>query len=85
MKNTTGEEKFMEGITPEIEERIQYKIVRNIIDALEEQFYPPEEMIREEFIKSVEEAERRVKEGKATSFKDVDELKAFLDSLGSEE
>lgn len=85
MKNITGEEKLIEVIIPEIEERIQYKIVRNIIDALEEQFYPPEEMIREEFIKSVEEAERRVKEGKATSFKDVDELKAFLDSLGSEE
>lgn len=34
----------------------------------EEQFYPPEEMFREEFIKSVEEAEKRVKEGKAKSF-----------------
>ena len=78
------EEKLAERIIPEIEERIQYKVVRSIIDALEEQFYPPEEMFREEFIKSVEEAEKRVKEGKATSFKDIDELKTFLDRLGSE-
>jgi hypothetical protein len=32
--------------------------VRSIIDALEEQFYPPEEMLRDEFVKSVEEAEK---------------------------
>ena len=50
----------------------------------EEQCYPPEEMFREEFIKRVEEAEKRVKEGKVISFKDADELNAFLESLESE-
>ena len=30
--------------------------------------YPPEEIFREECVKSVEEAEKRVKEGKAKSF-----------------
>ena len=78
------EEQLMERLAPRIEERIRYKIVRSIIDALEEQFYPPEEMFREEFMKSVEEAEKRVKEGKARSFKDANELNAFLESLKTE-
>jgi transcriptional regulator CtsR len=78
------EEQLMERLAPRIEERIRYKIVRSIIDALEEQFYPPEETFREEFIKSVEEAEKRVKEGKARSFKDANELNAFLESLKTE-
>lgn len=38
-------------------------------------------MVREEFVKGVKEAEKRVKEGKAKSFKDADELNAFLESL----
>jgi len=59
--------------------------VRRIIDALEEQFYPPEEMFREEFVKRVEEAEKRVKEGKARTFKDANELNAFLERLKTEE
>jgi lipoate-protein ligase A len=79
--NEEEEQKLVERLAPILEERIGYRILRNIIDALEEQFYPPEEMIREEFVKSVEEAEKRVKEGKAKSFKDADELNAFLESL----
>ena len=79
------EEQLVERLAPRIEERIRYKIVRSIIDALEEQFYPPEEMFREEFVKRVEEAERRVKEGKARTFKDANELNAFLESLKTEE
>ena len=78
------EEQLMERLAPRIEERIRYKIVRSIIDALEEQFYPPEETFREEFIKSVEEADKRVKEGKARSFKDANELNAFLECLKTE-
>jgi len=80
-----NEEQLVEQLAPRIEEKIRYKIVRSIIDALEEQFYPPEEMFREEFVKSVEEAEKRVKEGKARSFKDADELNEFLESLKTEE
>ncbi|MBE0517580.1 MAG: hypothetical protein IBX41_09430 [Methanophagales archaeon] len=79
------EEQLVERLAPRIEERIRYKIVRSIIDALEEQFYPPEEMLRDEFVKRVQEAEKRVKEGKAMSFKDADELNAFLESLKTEE
>lgn len=79
------ERELIERLAPLIEERIRYKIVRSIIDALEEQFYPPEEMLRDEFIKSVEEAEKRVKEGKARFFKDADELNVFLEGLKSEE
>lgn len=81
MKDVTEEEKFMERIIPEIEERVQYKIVRNIIDILEEQFYPPEEMIRQEFIERIEEAEKEV--GKV--FKDKEELKAYLDNLAEKQ
>ncbi|MGB2841634.1 MAG: DUF2683 family protein [Halobacteriota archaeon] len=78
------EEQLVERLAPRIEERIRYKIVRSIIDALEEQFYPPEETFREEFIERVKEAEKRVKEGKARSFKDANELNAFLESLKTE-
>jgi len=84
-KKMVNEEQLVEQLAPRIEEKIRYKIVRSIIDALEEQFYPPEEMFREEFVKSVEEAEKRVKEGKARSFKDADELNEFLESLKTEE
>jgi len=79
------EKELVERLVPRIEERIRYRVVRSITNALEEEFYPPEEMIREEFIKSVEEAEKRVKEGKAISFKDATALNAFLESLKSEE
>ena len=40
----------------------------------EEQFYPPEEMFREEFVKSVEEAEKEIKEGKSKRYS-YDEFK----------
>ena len=74
----------MEWIAPMMDERIRYNAVRSIIDTLEVQCYPPEEMFREEFIKRVEEAEKRVKEGKVISFKDADEPNAFLESIESE-
>lgn len=51
---------------------------------MEEQFYPPEEMIKEEFIKETEEAEKRVKEGKSKSFKNTEELNEFLEKLKHE-
>ena len=66
------------------QDKIRYKILQSIVDALEEQCYPPEEMFREEFIKSVKEAEKRVKGGNLRSFKDADELDAFLESLKDE-
>lgn len=59
------EENIIKKITPRIEEKVKSEIIRAIVDTLEEQFYPSEEMIREEFIKEVEEAGKRVKEGKS--------------------
>jgi hypothetical protein len=41
------EEQLVERLAPRIEEKIRYRVVRSIINALEEQFYPPEEMFRE--------------------------------------
>ena len=44
----------------------------------EEQFYPPEEMFREEFVKSVEEAEKEIKEGKSKRYSYDEFKKEFL-------
>lgn len=74
-----NEEEFLERIAPKIEERIRYKIVKSIINTLEEEFYPPEEMIRKEFIKAIKNAEK----GKGILFKDIDELNGYLESLAS--
>jgi len=52
---TFDEEKLIEKMTPGIEEKVRYDVVQSIIGVLEEQFYPPEEMIREEVIKEIEE------------------------------
>ena len=75
------EKQLVERLAPRIEERIRYRVVRSIIDALEEQFYPPEEMFREEFVKSVEEAEKE----SGRIFKDREELKEYLESLAEED
>jgi hypothetical protein len=83
--NTLDEEALVERLAPKIEERIRYKIVRSVIDALAEEFYPPEELLREDFVKRVEAAEERVKAGKSRSFKDGNELMAFLERLKTEE
>ena len=82
---TLDEESLVERLAPMIEERISYKIVRSIINALAEEFYPSEEQLREDFVKRVEAAEQRVKAGTARSFKDGDELMAFLERLKTEE
>jgi hypothetical protein len=74
-----NEEEFLERIAPKIEERIRYKIVKSIINTLEEEFYPPEEMIRQEFIKAIKNAEK----DKGILFKDIDELNGYLKSLAS--
>ncbi len=71
------EEELINRITPKIEERIQYKIVKSIINILEEEFYPPEEMIRAEFIKAITDAEKE----KRIVFKDINELNSYLENL----
>jgi hypothetical protein len=75
------EEQLVERLVPRIEEKIRYRVVRSIINALEEQFYPPEEMFSEEFVKSVEEAEKE----SGRIFKDRVELRDYLESLAEED
>ncbi|VVB60529.1 Uncharacterised protein [uncultured archaeon] len=64
-----SKEKYAQLNIPELEKRLEdkitHKIIKRITDVLEEEFYPPEEMIREEFIKDVEAAQNRVKHGKS--------------------
>ena len=78
------ERDIIKQISPGIEERIKFEVVNTITNALEEQFYPPEEMIKKEFIKEVEEASKRANEGKVKSFKNTKELNAFLENLKDE-
>ncbi len=78
------ERDIIKQISPGIEERIKFEVVKTITDALEEQTYPPEEMIKKEFIKEVEEASKRAGEGKVKSFKNPKELNAFLENLKDE-
>ena len=62
---TVEEEQLIEKITPKIEEKIRYDVAQSIISALEEQIYPPEEMIREEVITEIEDIEKEVASGKS--------------------
>ena len=78
------ERDIIKQIRPELEQMIKIEVVRSITDALEESVYPPEKMIKKEFIKEVEEASKRVKEGKVKSFKNTEELNAFLENLKNE-
>lgn len=80
-----NKEKLAAELAPEVErlveERIKFRIVQSIVDTLEENFYPPEEMFKQEFVKSVEEAEKRVKGGKSLKFKSKEELEYWLNKL----
>ena len=67
-------EQLVERLVPIIEERIKYRVVKSIINALEGQFYPPEEMIKEEFIKNIKAVEQEIKEGKSKRYS-YDEFK----------
>jgi len=68
------DEQLVERLVPIIEERIKYRVVKSIINALEGQFYPPEEMIKEEFIKNIKAVEQEIKEGKSKRYS-YDEFK----------
>jgi len=72
------EEALIKRLAPRLEERITYNVIQSIVETLEESFYPPEDMIREEFIQEVKEAEKE--EGKV--FKNIEELRQHLESLG---
>ncbi len=71
------EREIIKQIAPKIEERIKFEVVKTITDALEEQLYPPEEMIREEFVKEIEEAEKE----KGKVFSNKEELEQYLENM----
>ena len=72
------EDALVERILPRVEEKVRTDIVRSLISALEEQIYPPEEALRDEFVKRVEKASK----SKGKVFKTAKELKAHLKKLG---
>ena len=68
MELSEEDRKLIERLAPMLEDNLKYKIVRSIIDALEETSYPPEEMMQKDFIRDIEEAENDIKEGKSKRF-----------------
>ena len=82
---STAEDEMVERLIPRIEERVTYRVIQSVIDALEEQFYPPDEMIREELIDEILDSEKRIERGKGKSLENSNELKRFLDDLKVEE
>ncbi|MCX9081086.1 MAG: hypothetical protein OIN83_02695 [Candidatus Methanoperedens sp.] len=67
----------MERLVPKIESRISSKIVLRIIDALNEELYPSEDMIRKEFVIEIEKTEKE----KGKTFKNIVELESYLKGL----
>ena len=68
MELSDEDRKLIERLVPVLEDSLKYKIVRSIIDALEEKSYPPEEMLQEDFIRNIIEAEKDIKEGKIKKY-----------------
>lgn len=62
----------------ELKKELRQEILTEVLDIIRDEFYPPEEKIRKEFIKKVEEAERRVKEGKFSKYTSEEFEKRFL-------
>ena len=60
MELSDEDRKLIDRLAPILEDSLRYKIVRSLIDALEETSYPPEEMIREDFTKKIIEAEQDI-------------------------
>jgi len=62
----------------ELKKELRQEILTEVLDIIRDEFYPSEENIRKEFIKKVEEAERKVTEGSFSKYT-VDEFeKRFL-------
>jgi hypothetical protein len=72
------EQMLVMKLAPVLENSLRYKIIRSIIDALEEQTYPPEDMLQEDFIRSIQEAEAEVKEGKSQRYSREEFKRKFL-------
>jgi hypothetical protein len=68
MEISEEERKLIEKLAPVLEESLRYKLVRSIIDALEEQTYPPEDTLRQDFINSVRRADKEIRESKSKRY-----------------
>jgi len=62
----------------DLKRELRQEILAEVLDIIRDEFYPPEEKIRKEFIKKVEEAERRVKEGKFSKYTPTEFENRFL-------
>lgn len=62
----------------ELKRELGREILIEVLDILRDEFYPPEEKIRKAFIKKVEEAEQRVKEGKFSRYTTEEFEKRFF-------
>lgn len=62
----------------ELKKELGREILIEVLDIIRDEFYPPEEKIRKAFIKKVEEAEKRVKEGKFSNYTTEEFEKRFI-------
>jgi len=68
----------MDELKLELKKELRQEILTEVLDIIRDEFYPHEEKIRKEFIKKVEEAERRVEEGKFSEYTPEEFEKRFL-------
>ncbi|MDF1557254.1 MAG: hypothetical protein P1P80_03615 [ANME-2 cluster archaeon] len=68
----------LEELKLELKKELRQEILTEVLDIIRDEFYPSEEKIRKEFIKKIEEAERRVKEGKFLKYTPEEFEKRFL-------
>ncbi|MBU4221067.1 MAG: hypothetical protein KKA10_05490 [Euryarchaeota archaeon] len=62
----------------ELKKELRQEILIEVLDIIRDEFYPPEEKIRKEFIKKVEKAECMVKEGRFSKYTPKEFEKRFL-------
>jgi len=62
----------------ELKKELRQEILTEVLDIIRDEFYPPEEKIRKEFIRKIEEAERRVKERNFSKYTVEEFEKKFL-------
>jgi hypothetical protein len=68
----------LDELKSELKKELRQEILTEVLDIIRDEFYLPEEKIRQEFVKKVEEAEFRVKEGNFLKFTPEEFEKKFL-------
>ena len=81
MKSAINEERLIKHLETKIRKIIHETLKESLPNEI---YYPPESKLKRSFVKRVLEAERRVKEGKGKSFKNIKEFKRYLHSLKEE-